>query len=521
MAATLILAEGPCLAIAVVHLVVIFMAELYKKLMSVICRITRWENTRESGTDYEDSMRRADAEANNKESAIELSLWMKPPSSTLGNGLPHHTQLIHDHANPSSLDASRLQRLPDEILSMTISWLSKGDSEGGLAFFALRHVSRRFRRLTEGAEFKDHYFSTRYCCKWCSGGYEDLSSPGRDPWQVRHCFEYNVPFPDLKAKVGKLMRKDYACKTCQRLRKSDSLGKDPVTCKFQALDPCSRSSWSKCDPCGVEHPNACFARWQRVKPKSVCIGRQGHIRLCGHKTLTWDDIKSRIDERQDGEGRIFVGRCDHEDHSEPCSEGKGPQAFATKLPGGITVVLIFWRGHSGRDPSVFHPSGYLYKTKLREAIQNIRLQGGRHMVPQRGVNSMAEWDSIAEIDGSESISPDLIKLRGGWASQDPGRPHACSPFRTLKTACGHCEKEKGCIVVTYLRRICFDMPETSGRGLPHDWFHAMHTASYEYSGHYGVPETCRHTSCRYHYGEGVVTSYPVLNKAAPTRTTGY
>ncbi|KAF5987233.1 hypothetical protein FCOIX_1088 [Fusarium coicis] len=466
-------------------------------------------------------MRRADAETNNKESAIELSLWGRLPSSTLGNGLPHQTQLIDDHVPSSSLDSSGLQKLPDEILSMIISWLSKGDSEGGLAFFALRHVSRRFRRLTEGAEFRDHYFSTRNCCRWRSGGFEDLSSPARDPWQVRHCFEYNVPFPDLKAKVGKLTRKYYACKTCQRLRKLRSQWKDPVTCKFQVLLPGSRSLWSKCDPCGVEHPNACFARWQRVKPKSVCIGRQGHLRLCAHKTLTWDDIKSRIDEGQDGEGRILVGSCDHEDHSEPCSEGKGPQAFATKLPDGMTVILIFWRGHSGGDPSVFHPSGYLYKTKLKEAIQNIRLQGGRHMVPQRGVNSMAEWDSITEIDGSESISPDLAKLRGGWASQDPGRPHACSPFRTLKMACGHCEKEKGCIVMTYLRRICFDMPETSGGGLPHDWFHAMDSASYEYSGHYGVPETCRRTSCRYHYGEGMVTSYPVLNKAAPARTTGY
>ncbi|KAF4422130.1 hypothetical protein FACUT_10739 [Fusarium acutatum] len=126
---------------------------------------------------------------------------------------------------------------------------------------------------------------------------------------------------------------------------------------------------------------------------------------------------------------------------------------------------------------------------------------------------MAEWDSIAEIDGSESISPDLIKLRGGWASQDPGRPHAYSPFRTLKVACGHCEKAKGCIVITYIRRICFDMPETNGGGLPHDWFHAMDAASYDYSGHYGVPETCRDSNCRYHYGEGMVTSYPSVNKA--------
>ncbi|KAF5252806.1 hypothetical protein FANTH_2130 [Fusarium anthophilum] len=466
-------------------------------------------------------MRRADAETNHRESAIELSLWKKPPSSTLGNGLPHRTQLIH--VPLSSPEASRLERLPEEILSMIIFWLSKGDSEGGLAFFALRQVSRHFRRMTEGAEFKTHYFSTHFCCKWCSGGHEDLSNPSRDPTNVRHCFEYNVLFPELKTEVEKLMIRDFACKRCRRVRKAASLFKNhAITCKFQAFDSYP-DSWSKCHPCGVEHPKACFARWQLARPKSTCIGRQGHIRLCCHKTLTWDDIKTCIDEGQQGEDRVLLGSCDHEDHSATCSEGQGPQAFATKLPGGMTVVLIFWRGHSGGDPSVFHSSGYLYKKKLKEAIQNIRLQEGRHMIPQRGVNAMAEWDSIAEIDGSESISPDLIKLRGGWASNDPGHPHVCSPFRTLKVACGHCEKEKGCIVMTYIRRICFNMPGTTGGGLPHDWFHAVDQTSYDYSGHLSVPESCRNTSCRFHYGEGMITSYPLVNKAIKkaerTRTT--
>ncbi|CVK85350.1 uncharacterized protein FPRN_06773 [Fusarium proliferatum] len=371
-------------------------------------------------------MRKADDEAKGKESAIEQSLWKTPPSSTLGNGLPHRTELIHDHIAPRSPESSRLQRLPDELLLMIISYLSHGDSEGGLVFFALQQVSRRIISQPTSA---------------ASGALEVMKIV-RIPQEIR-------------------------------------------------------------------------GGWQLAMPNGVCIGRQGHIRLCSHKTLTYDDIKGRIDGGQHGEDRIFLGSCDHEDHSRPCVEGQGPQAFATKLPGGMTVILIFWRGHSGGDPSVFHPSGYLYKTKLKDAVQNIRLQGGRHMTPQRGLNAMAEWDSIMEIDGSESISPDLIKLRGGWASEDPGRPHACSPFRTLKVACGHCEKERGCIVMTYLRRICFDMPEINGGGLPHDWFHALDTASYEYSGHRGVPETCHHTSCRYHYGEGMVTSYPLVNMARP------
>ncbi|KAI7768440.1 hypothetical protein LZL87_013796 [Fusarium oxysporum] len=287
---------------------------------------------------YDDSMRRADAETNERESAIELSLWKQPPFSTLGNGLPHHrTQLLHDHVSLRSPEPSRLQRFPDETLLMIISWLSsKGDREFAFAFFALRQVSRRFRRLMHGDEFQQHQFSSQFCCQWCSDGYEDWLKPVGSPWRVRRCFEYP-------------------------------------------------------------------------------------------KCRSWDWRLS----------------CDHEDHTRPFSEGQGPRAFATKLPAGMTVILIFWRGHSGGDPSVFHPSGYVYKTKLKDAIRNIQLQGGHHLIPQRGVKAMAEWDSIVEIDGSESISPDLIRLRGGWASKDPGRPHACSPFRTLKVACDHYEKEKG------------------------------------------------------------------------------
>ncbi|KAI1063694.1 hypothetical protein LB506_005736 [Fusarium annulatum] len=291
--------------------------------LGLIYHPTNWRGYTDIGKGYENAMRKADDEAKGKESAIEQSLWKTRPSSTLGNGLPHRTELIHDHIAPRSPESSRLQRLPDEFI------ISQPTSAASGALEVMKIV--------------------------------------RIPQEIR-------------------------------------------------------------------------GGWQLAMPNGVCIGRQGHIRLCSHKTLTYDDIKGRIDGGQHGEDRIFLGSCDHEDHSRPCVEGQGPQAFATKLPGGMTVILIFWRGHSGGDPSVFHPSGYLYKTKLKDAVQNIRLQGGRHMTPQRGLNAMAEWDSIMEIDGSESISPDLIKLRGGWASEDPGRPHACSPFRTLKVACGHYTK---------------------------------------------------------------------------------
>lgn len=56
------------------------------------------------------------------------------------------------------------------------------------------------------------------------------------------------------------------------------------------------------------------------------------------------------------------------------------------------------------------------------------------------------------------------------------------------------------------------MPESNGGGLPQDWFHAIDTGSYKYYGHSGVPETFRDTSCRYHCGEGMITSYALVNK---------
>lgn len=61
------------------------------------------------------------------------------------------------------------------------------------------------------------------------------------------------------------------------------------------------------------------------------------------------------------------------------------------------------------------------------------------------------------------------------------------------------------------------MPGSNGGILPQDWFHAIDTGSYKYYGHSGVPETRRDTSCRYHCGEGMITSYALVNKSRRER----
>jgi hypothetical protein len=250
-------------------------------------------------------MRSADADTHKTESAIERSLWKEPLNPTLGkDGI----KPLYNELSSGPAESTGLHRLPDEILLLIIFKLSPPTDKGCLlAFFALREVSRRFRRLMEGNEFLHHPFSYNDCCQWCSGGYKDQNTMLECPSQERHCFQHKVGASEVKG-LGRLMRKNNTCKKCQERRDRRDSALDFITCKFQAL---YSHGWLRCSSCGVEHPVSCFTRKQLLKlSKRICIGKEGCIRLCRHKTLTWDGIKSRIDNGQPDEGRIFLGSCD-------------------------------------------------------------------------------------------------------------------------------------------------------------------------------------------------------------------
>lgn len=475
-----------------------------------LLRLTSGAEIAQAVQDRELSKIGAERYTSKRELAIEQSLWKRPPLrlSTPRRGLPSYTR--YNEVSLGTTEASKLQRLPDEILLIIVSFLSSTtDRECLIAFFHLQQVSRRLRRLMQDRKFLHHPFSHKDCCQWCSGGHKDRHTLAEVPSKERHCFQHKVGATQSEG-LGKLIRKNTTCERCQKHRDERERSAIDINCKFQALNP---SRWLYCVDCRTTHPEICFPSARNTWPS--CIGHQGSIRLCSHKTLSGRYIKVLVDRRINiepiGGTGVFIAGCDHKDHKRPCSEGRRPQVYAMTLPSREIVLLIFWRGHSGSDPSVFHRSGYLRQEKVQDAIRKIRTQGGSYLVAQRGLNSMAEWDFIAEIDGSEVPSPGLIKLRGGWASINHQSSHAGNPFRLLNMTCGHCEKDKGCIVLTYLRRIRFKYPTPRGERLCHDWFHAIDPTSYTYSGHSGVPETCGETSCRNHYAEKVGEDHPILD----------
>ncbi|KAH7194249.1 hypothetical protein DER44DRAFT_814982 [Fusarium oxysporum] len=157
-------------------------------------------------------------------------------------------------------------------------------------------------------------------------------------------------------------------------------------------------------------------------------------------------------------------------------------------PGGFGVMLhILWQGHSGSDRSMLHQSGYLYRHKLNDSLRKIRQNGGQLFLPQRGPNTLPEWNAISEIDHSEVVSTeeDLIKLRGGWGYMNRQRRHNITILGPDRIACGHCRK------IRFMDR--------GLSGVPHDWFHAIDKKLYVYNGPAGVPEACNNDICRNHY----------------------
>ncbi|KAF5572974.1 hypothetical protein FPANT_12675 [Fusarium pseudoanthophilum] len=451
------------------------------------------------------------------ESQMERHMGSEPLIPTRGISLSMLARLQQDETSYSRSEPSMLQRLPDEILLMIVSYISGPRDEASVfAFFVLGQVSRRFRRLLLAEDFINHPFSRRRCCQMCADGLKDKHTSQVEP-SALHCFQYTstrgvvIIGGDIELKtegrrrpgpLGVFIRSSITCKNCQESREARLKVGYSATCKFSTRNS---EELLHCHSCEMDHPPLCFSKDQaKLLSGRVCIASEGYIRICEHKKLNRADIKLLLPNEMPEDTLVFVTSCNHPDHKVPCSDNseytdQTPSVFATN-PGGSGVMLhILWRGHSGSDRSTLHPSGYLHRHKLNDSLRKIRQKGGHLYLPQRGPNTLPEWNAISEFDRSEALPSevDLVRLRGGWGFLNRHRQHNLALLGPERIACGHCKYDKSCIVVHYHRKIRF-----SSRGLscaPHDWFHAIDRESYVYNGPAGVPETCNIDTCRNSY----------------------
>ncbi|KAF4947174.1 hypothetical protein FGADI_10630 [Fusarium gaditjirri] len=420
-----------------------------------------------------------------------------------------------DHVSSNLSEASRLQRLPNEILLMILSCISDPDEKPSLfAFFALRQVSRRFRRLLQVEEFITHPFFNTGCCQLCSDGLRDEHTSPICPPGGRHCFDYKFigeiqdeimgralstnGARNVHGELGDFVRSYTTCKSCQESREDRIETGYWTMCKFS---PRGFRDFLHCHSCNVDHPSLCFSQDQVKLPHGrVGIANEGYIRICEHKTLTRADIQLLLPSEVPEDRPLFLTSCDHPEHKVQCNYNvdfidQTPRVFVTN-PSGFRIMLhILWQGHSGSDRSILHESAYLHRHKLNESLRKIRQNGGQLLLPQRGPNRLPEWSVISKVDHSEVVSAEegLIKLSGGWGYMNRQRQHNTTILGPDRTACGHCRYSQSCIVVNYHKKIFFK--DRGCSGATHDWFHAIDRESYVYNGPAGVPEACNNDVC--------------------------
>lgn len=407
------------------------------------------------------------------------------------------------------------------------------DKSSLFAFFSLRQVSQRFRRLTQDKAFDSHLFSDKDCCEQCvsssglwAGRSATLTNIDLPLTREKHCFGYKAKKRGVWLKgLGDLARKGKTCSTCQEGFDARKRTGASLKCKFA---PQHHLDWDFCTSCLVFHPRVCFSAG-----KFECLAKTGYIRLCEHKVIDWYFVQQFVNGPNSSPNKsqkFEIMRCEDPSHYSSCSNGLGgPKAEMITYATGGGLLLLTFTGNSypdlAPDQSIGEISyGMNYKTGtmtlpmrvIQEAIRSVREKGGKHFAPERISGVLPELsgldledvntDSSSEDQPVKVIHPKGAKPRITHSSLLHDNPTQDS-VRITAEPCTHLgsKANHSCITVRYQRSIRVGWPQISGRlqheNLPsHDWFHAISRESYTYrASSSGVAETCHDKDCRNYY----------------------
>ncbi|KAF5637790.1 hypothetical protein F52700_4492 [Fusarium sp. NRRL 52700] len=314
-----------------------------------------------------------------------------------------------------------------------------------------------------------------------------------------HCFEHKIRCKDTTG-LSNLVRKDKICEGCQlQVDKRQRHGVS-LTCKFAARD---NKDWVYCCKCFVEHPSSCFSRGELQKDsKRSCIAKTGYIRLCEHKVLFWDDIDPQTTRAG---GFIEIENCTHPSHME--NDLRHKEIPSAKIGGSdhgyLSLLLSFTVVSAERCRNfVAGQNSKVAADQVLEAIRYVRQRGAQSILPERSTKAPPEMDAFITPENpaaeermwtpiSKWPKDGEVKDRDDWGKRAIGQSVFCEPR--------HYGPDKSITRLCFLyeRKIC--VRNSNWYGPSHDWYYAISSESYTYSGTSGVPGSCSNPSCRNHY----------------------
>ncbi|KAK3936576.1 hypothetical protein QBC46DRAFT_394732 [Diplogelasinospora grovesii] len=234
-----------------------------------------------------------------------------------------------------NLTRSPLCSLPDDIL---LRVMSQADD---VSLFCLRRTSRIFLRLFGDRRFRRVHDESYFTWPW----------PARARWTRERVAAH------VKPHLRPLLQRDLYCETCR------NFGPEAK----RRL----RTELIYCSGCDTKHPAGLFSYDQRHGPPNtrICIGREGHVRICDHLVLTCADV-----ERWLATGRPWlVQKCCDRSHRNalnpsPC----GSEDHAVHVHFGA-----FCRVRSCRDLHAQGPQPYIaIQWKTHITLPGVGLSNG-------------------------------------------------------------------------------------------------------------------------------------------------
>lgn len=392
-------------------------------------------------------------------------LWALQPSRALMEPEKHTADplaaaMIH---NSHSLI---LSRMPEELLLQIM------DNLDPVSIFCLRRTSRTFLRLFNSQSFKELHDK------------EEFFKPG--PWAGQ-----KLPRGGNWSEMARLLRKDTYCASCQ-------VG--------WAHSTFLHMQYMHCSACNLDHTATLFSAAQRneSRAKRVCIGHEGHVRICEHKTVQVDEI-SRWP-------RLRRFACYHHSHVPDHHLERGRKAIRVfpTLDVGIYGPGQVTLSHTSHLDLLKYGEEAITAETFRAHIRELRKGPAGHIVPEYAPGILPELRAFDPTRCGCLLYPGLQHHQGDCNEHIVSRSvfsRVSEGQNTIEISFASCELGGRCLKVTHtrtihfrtgmrLRRLSVDAPErvrgdpcdprwklarardASAGAMSYNWYGALDPASY-------------------------------------------
>ncbi|KAK3345942.1 hypothetical protein B0T25DRAFT_550678, partial [Lasiosphaeria hispida] len=316
-----------------------------------------------------------------------------------------------------------------------------------------------------------------------------------------------------------------------------------------------------CAGCRVEHPLLYFSAAERQKGQKarVCIGYEGHFRLCEHKVIKWKTVAAatrklasypiRDDKAFESIPLLECTAAMHMPTSHAITVGKGlfsPRLYLHRYKSQTFSLLVRWVAHFPLSEPV--SSGRHLVGDVTDRLKLLRRGAAEHFAPQTRPGYLPEMKLFdpnrcdfldytgtpagAGIGGDWSLAPPLDSdtqscrthpglgcslrrpqdARGRTKAKD-GHVVGSHIMRTLfglgmrmpyflAVNLAACPEDDRCLGLSYIREIFVaDISDTGCREVTHSWCEALDPDSYklaEDSENEGI-SWCRDETCANNY----------------------